>query len=85
MIKINAQIKGNEITLIAVKKGEKVGRIRRELGLDVGECIAIRIGGFDADVEDADEFEWAYPETAKALKNAGVDITGLVAVMEVQK
>lgn len=77
---VNAEISGTKNSLIAVERGEKVGQVRREAGLEIGEYSTIRIA------EDCDgDLGWAFPETARALEQAGIDVNNLVAVIEVQK
>jgi len=40
----------------------------------------IEIGGRNAEVLDAEQFEFAYPRLAQVLRDAGIELTNLSAV-----
>ena len=84
-MKIQATIQGTQVELVPVNKGQKAGKVRRSLGLNFGDDFSvIRIGGMDADALNAQDFEQAFPGAANALKNAGVNLDDLVAVIEIR-
>jgi len=84
-MRVQATVKNTRVELVPVPKGQKAGTVRRELGLGFGDDYSIiRIGGMDADVDDAQDFEYVFPGDANALKNAGVDLSDLSAVIEIR-
>jgi hypothetical protein len=79
MKQVETTISSRNVKLIAVEQGEKVSQVRRELGLEIGQYSTIRIA------EDCDgDLGWAFPETADALRQAGVNLDDIVAVIEVK-
>jgi hypothetical protein len=79
MRQVETTISGKKVNLITVEQGEKVGQVRRAAGLEIGQFSTIRIA------EDCDgDLGWAFPETAAALKQAGVNLDSIVAVIEVK-
>jgi hypothetical protein len=77
MQRLTVSINNQEVEFIIVEAGEKAKAIREELNLDISDVAGISW------LKD-DDFEYDYPLSAEALKNAGVDFTTINAVMELK-
>lgn len=83
MIRTTVTIQTREVDFVLAETGEKIGRLRKQLGIDVHNVAnVIRFGTEDA--EDAADFADQFPETYTALVEAGINFDNIVAVMELK-
>lgn len=83
---INATVNGIEVKYAIVEHGQKISEVRKANGIDLSasNVSLFKIGGFNADYEDGDDFAWSQKETHAALVAAGVDFSKVSAVIEVR-
>lgn len=75
--KIEATINKTEVTLYTVERGERAKQVRLDNGIEISANITIH------DINE--DFNDDFPMTAKTLKDAGINLSSLVAVIEVRK
>lgn len=80
---VETTINGIRVKLAAVEQGMRIREARQELGLERGDNYSTsRIDGDD--YLDWNDFKDAFPATAQAIENTGINTANIVTVFEIQ-
>jgi hypothetical protein len=71
-----------KVNFVLIETGEKTGKVRRSLGIEISQVQGVTY--FGEDVEDEKDFASFFPETHKALSDAGINFSNVTAIMELK-
>lgn len=74
---INTTVKSFKVTFGVIEQGETPRQVREAMNMQYGADSSLTLIGKGKDYEDAADLEWSLPDTAVALKAAGVDLAAI--------